>query len=119
MAGPQHGIMGAGSSPLDLPVKDQVTQEDNSSIQNAARFSKTAEFQQLKELIEAKISRWQHYVPGGSGEVMAGDAVNIKDLTNEERGYRWLAADYVISELRGIVNAYEQAAELAKNETTQ
>jgi hypothetical protein len=45
--------------------------------------------------------------------------VDINQLSNEERGYRWLAADYVITELRSIIGAYEQAAELLKDETTK
>lgn len=119
MAGPQNAILGANSSPLDLPRKEEQIQEDRADLQHAARFSQSTEFAQLKELIELKIDAWQKYIPGASGEILAGDRVDVKQLSNEERGYRWLAADYVITELRGLVNAYEQAAAILKDETTK
>lgn len=119
MPGPQNAILGANSSPLDLPVKEQTLNEDRADLQHAARFSQSQEFAQLKELVEAKIAAWQQYVPGPSKEILAGDRVDINQLSNEERGYRWLAADYVITELRSIIGAYEQAAELLKDETTK
>lgn len=114
-----NGIIGSNSSPLDMPAKADVQADDRKDLQHAAAFSKSVEFQQLKELIETKVAHWQQYVPGPSGEVLAGDHVDVKQLSNEERGWRWLAADSVISELRGIVAAYEQAAELLKDDTAQ
>lgn len=120
MTGSRNAIVGTSSSPLDLPVKETETlNEDKASLQSAARFSQSTEFQQLKEIIDEKIKAWQQYVPGPSKEILAGDRVDINQLSNEERGYRWLAADYVITELRGLISAYEQAAELLKDETAK
>ena len=119
MPGPVNGVLGANSSPYDLPVKEETLNEDRADPKHAARFSQSKEFAQLKELIELKIASWQEYVPGPSKEILASDRVDINQLNTEERGERWLTANAVINELRGIINAYEQAAELLKDETTE
>lgn len=76
---------------------------------NMAKFSKTKEFKKLKEVIETRIEYHRQYQPGGNGETIA-----FRDMSNDERGYRTLAADLVISELRALIEAYEQAEQVVK-----
>lgn len=103
------------TGPLNTPLGDQgidqlpqteVPQGDLSRERAMASFSKTREFEALRAAIESRIAFYQQSVPGGQ----SGD-VDVKSLPNDERGWRWLAADNVISEFRGILSAYEQAAE--------
>lgn len=119
MAGPANGILGSTSlPPTEVPVTDNPD-DGRAELKRAAAFAKSKEFAELKEIIELKINKWKVYLPGESGEVLAGDAVKMSQLQNEERGWRWLAADAVINELQGLLNAYEQAAELLNDESTK
>lgn len=101
--GPQHGIMGNDANyGLDVP-ETQAPEADLSRERNMARFSKTAEFKALKEVIEARQRYHRLYSPGSQGETP------FRDMPNEERGWRSLAADLVISELQMLIDAYETA----------
>jgi hypothetical protein len=75
-----------------------------------ARFSKTKEFDTLKEAILARQAAARKYIPMGNGQ-----SVDIRDLPNEERGWRWLAADWVITELQMIIDAYELANQVVED----
>lgn len=121
MAGPVNGIVGGTTSPLgDIPESTaQLSDESLTSARRLAAFTRTQEFKDLKEVLEAKIDRWKDYIPGASTEILAGDAVPMSQLGNAERGSRWLAADAVINELRGIINIYEQAAGLVEDENAK
>lgn len=111
MAGPQN-VPGADNAfGTDLP-RTAVPEEDLTELINAAKFSKTKEFQKLKSLLESRIEFHKKYIPGSGN-------VEIRDLPNEERGWRWLAADTVTDEFRGVISAYEQAAEIVKDETAR
>lgn len=106
--GPQNVPISDTNFGTDLPETDQSSQDLSAEI-NMAKFSKTKEFKKLKEVIEARIVFHQQYMPGGRGETIA-----FRDLNNEERGYRCLAADLVIAELRSLISAYEEAEQIIK-----
>lgn len=72
-----------------------------------ARFSQSEEFKVLKSVIEGRIDYHQRYMPGTD--------IEITKLSNEERGYMWLASSIIIDEFRSILQAYEQAAEAVKD----
>jgi hypothetical protein len=107
--GPSNGIIGDAAYGTSIP-QTEVPEQDLSREKSMAKFSKTAEFKSLQAAIEARIEHYQAYLPGNSG-------VSIQDLPNEERAWRWLAADVVIAEFKSILGAYEQAAEAVKNES--
>ena len=109
--GPQNMPGGDNAFVTELPQTD-VPKDDLSELKNAAKFSKTKEFQKLKELLESRMEYHRKYLPGNSN-------VEIKDIPNEERGWRWLAADTVIEEFTSVIGAYEQAAEVLKDETNR
>lgn len=112
--GPQNGIMGDDASfGTDIP-ETQIPVDDLSRERNMAKFSKSAEYKILKELMGSRMQHWRQFVPGGP----AGD-IAINQLPNEERGWRWLAADAIILEFQSILNAYEMANEAVKNATTE
>lgn len=111
MPGPQN-VPGADNAfGTELP-QTEVPREDLTELANAAKFSKTKEFQKLKSLLESRIEFHKKYLPGNGN-------VEIRDIPNEERGWRWLAADTIIDEFRGVIGAYEQAAEIVKDETAR
>lgn len=106
--GPQNVPISDTNFGTDLPNTTRPP-EDLSAEINMAKFSKTKEFKKLKEVIEARVTFHMKYLPGGQGETIA-----FRDLSNEERGWRTLAADLVISELRALIEAYEQAEQVVK-----
>lgn len=103
----QYGIIGDLDDPTQLPETQKDT-EDFVKLQKAARFSKTKEYQALKEHLEGRVEFYQQYLPGGEG---VGKTV-------EEIGRNWMVADAVIGEIRAILKGYDQAAELIKDELT-
>lgn len=114
-AGAQNGIVGddAGYG-LDIPEYQAEEDEALRELSKSARFSRTAEFQALKEKLASRIEYYKGYQPGGNGADIA-----IKDLSNDERGWRWLAADLVISEFSAVIKAYEMAYQQVKDESTK
>jgi len=108
MAGAQHGIV--GDDPINELPETQVPDYDLNREANMARFSKTREFQTLRDVIKGRIVFWQQYIPGPNGTAIA-----VADLPNEERGWRWLAANEIIRELQSIIDAYEQADTVVKD----
>lgn len=100
MTGPTNTPL--GDQGLDELPQTQVPQDTLQRERAMAQFSKTAEFRALKEAIENRVAFYQNYMPGTQD-------VKIVQLTNEERGYMWLAASVIIEEFRSILLAYEQA----------
>lgn len=109
--GPQHAVVG-DSAFFDMP-QSRVASKDLSREAAMARFSKSAEFQTLKDNMEQRIEYYRRYQPGGSGGDMA-----LRDMPNDERGWRTLAADLVITEFQAVLTAYELAAEAVKDNAT-
>lgn len=110
--GPQNGIMGGDANyGTDLPQTQLPPEagQDISRERNMARFSKSAEFKVLKELMQARQAYHKKYSPGSQGETA------FRDMPNDERGWRSLAADLVIEELQMIIDAYETANEVVKD----
>lgn len=103
--GPQHGIIGDENFGTDLP-ETQVPERDLTSEKNAAKFSRTKEFQVLKEHLESRIEYYQKYLP--NGRPLEEDAPSPED---------WRVANRIIGEFNAVITAYEQAAEVVKNES--
>ena len=100
MTGPSNTPL--GDQGLDTLPQTQVPEDTLRRERAMAQFSKTAEFRALKEAMESRIYFYQNYMPGTQD-------VKITQLTNEERGYMWLAASVIIEEFRSILMAYDQA----------
>lgn len=109
--GPQNGIVGDANFGTDLP-QAQVDDTAYEEVVKTARFSKTKEFEQLKEYLENRMNYYKVYMPDGVPVVGTK-----KDMA--EMGYTWLIANAVIGEFKAILDVYEQAAETVKNETTR
>lgn len=114
--GPQNGIMGNdGGYGLNLP--DTAMDEANAELADArkkARFSRTGEFQELKSKLEERMEYYKRFMPGSNGTSIA-----LMDMPNDERGWRCLAADCIITEFRAVIAAYEQAAQMVKDEQSK
>jgi hypothetical protein len=107
--GPQNVIMGDQNFGTDLP-KTEGTDDDalEESVQRAATFAKGSEYNRLKAIMQSRIDAWKMYAPGADNPVM------YRDLNNDERGWRSLVADVLISEFTSVFTAYEQAIEETK-----
>lgn len=108
--GPRHAIVGDDAVNYDLamPRTDTLTTDISREV-NMAKFSKSVEFKALKETILQRIAYHRKYSPGSQGETA------FRDMPNEERGWRSLAADLVIEELQMIITAYETANQVVND----
>lgn len=101
--GPQNAILGETYG-TDLPETEmeetQLTEE-----KNKARFSKSKEYQVLKEHIEGRIAFYQVMLPDGR-EI---------GLTTTPTPEEWMVANRVIAEFNAILNAYEQANQVVED----
>lgn len=102
--GPQHGIMGDDNFGVDLPQMD-VLDEQLADDQKKARFSKTAEFKELKDYVEGRVKFYQSVLPDGRP---------LTAVSKEDRDSMWIAANCIIGELNLIVDKYESAAQNVK-----
>jgi hypothetical protein len=105
--GPANGIIGQ-DNPVELP-QTQVPEQDLSREKQMAAFFNGQEFQIFKSVMEQRIDTYKAYLPGADGDV-----VHMDKLSNEERGWRWLAADTIIREFQSVLDAYQNAQEAVK-----
>lgn len=102
--GPANGIVGDDAFGTDLPettVPDEAVKE----VQNAAKYSKSAEFKKIKEHFQNRVDFYKAYMPDGT-------PIATKPLA-EVSAY-WVAANVIIGELENVIASYEQAAEAVK-----
>lgn len=101
----QNGIEVGGSYGTDLP-QTQVAEADLSYERNAAKFSKTKEYQALKEHLEQRILYYQTFLPNGT--IVTGTDV-------AQLGQNWLVASAIIAEFNAVLGAYEQARQAVED----
>ena len=94
----QNGIVGDNMG-MDLP-QTQVPKKDLSVEKNMAKFSKTKEYEALKEHLESRIGFYQGFLPDGR-------PINSQVPTAEQ----WAIANAIIGEFRAVIDVYESAAE--------
>ena len=112
MAGPQNAIIGDDANyGTDIPEYQAENDAAFAEMKKTAQFSRTTEFKALKKKLESRIEYYRRYQPGGSGSDIA-----LRDMANEERGWRCLVSDIVISEFEAVIAAYELAYEAVKDE---
>lgn len=97
---PQNGIVGDSSS-IDLPQAN-IPQDSLMEEKRMANFTKTPEFQRIKDHCENKIKFYQAYLPDGRPVA----SVPKKDLEA-----MWIAANVVIGEFQSLIDLYHTAAE--------
>lgn len=104
--GPQNMPMG-NEFGTDIP-ETQVDDTSRAEIANAAKFSKSKEFQALKTHLGERIKFYQTYLPDGRP---------VQSITDEaEQGRMWITANAIIGEFEAVISAYEQAAKLIADE---
>lgn len=108
--GAQNGIVGdEGNYGTDLPVS-QSDDEAWNELQKTAKFSKTAEFKELKAHFKRRIAFYKKNLPGGQP---------VKDVDPAVVGPMWIAANTIIDEFEAVISVYEQAAQAVKDENTR
>lgn len=106
--GPQNGIMGE-DSPTELPDR-QIDESQLAAMAKTARFSKTAEYKELKEHLEGRIDFYQKYLPDGR-------AIGAQD-DMDKMAKMWVVANVLIGEFKAVIDAYEGAAQYVKDATS-
>lgn len=112
MAGPQNGLLGDSGMEIDIP---QMAPEDDASfeeLKKTAKFSRTAEFKELKTYLQTRMDFYKTYLPDGR-------AVGGAPLDFVEMGQMWVSSNVIIGEMQMIIDAYESAAKAVKDATTE
>lgn len=107
--GPQNAVVGNDSYGTEMP-QTQTPENAMAEISKAAKFSKTREFQELKDYLQAKIKFYQSNLPGGTPIVHVDPAIV---------GSSWTAADTIVREFQAIIDVYENAAQQLKDESAR
>lgn len=105
--GAQNVIVGDEDFGTSLP-ETRVDETQLNIIKNLAKFSKTREFQKLKEHLESRIKFYQSNLPDGRP---------ISDIDLDQMGTAWSISNAVIGEMQAIIDVYEGSAEEVKNAT--
>jgi hypothetical protein len=106
MNGPANIIIG-DNQPTELPQM-VVSDEDLQEERLMAKFSRTSEFKRLKAHLEDRIAFYQTYLPDGR---------QLSDVDRMELGSKWMVANTIIAEFKGIIDAYERANEIVKEKS--
>lgn len=104
MSGPANAVVGELDEPTNIPQsvipEDQLTEE-----KKLAKYSKTAEFERLRQYMESRIQFYQTFLPDGR-------SLTAMEGTDSEIARNWKVANIVISELQAILNDYQRAEEI-------
>lgn len=100
----KYGIVGDNFG-TDLP-QTEVDHTELTQEMRAAKYSKSAEFQKLREHLESRIDFYQKFLPDGRP---------ITDVTTEERAHMWVAANAIIAEITAVMNYYDSAREVVED----
>lgn len=104
---PSNGLIG-DAQPIQLPqMPEDQQQEALLELRKKAKYSRSKEFAELRENMEARIKFYQSFLPGGTP---------IVHIEEKERGKYWAVADLVIAELQQVIDGYQNAESLLKDE---
>jgi hypothetical protein len=106
--GPQNVPMGDISDISTLP-STQLPPELLLEEKQLARFSKTREFKKLKDYLEGRITFFQNNFPDGTPIAKETDHQKIVDY--------WRATNIVVGEFKALLDVYENANQVVKDES--
>lgn len=101
--GPQNGIIG-DSLGVDLPQKP-VDEQALNELKHKAKYSRSAEFKELKEKAQIRIEFYQKFLPSGQP---------IGTATPEEMKGKWELANLLIAEFKQLFDEYDGAEVILK-----
>lgn len=105
----QNAIIGDNDYGTSLP--ETTIDTDSLAIEKkAAKFSRTAEYKRLKEHMDARVKFYQTFLPDGRA-IITG--------SKDEQIAAWDRANCVIAEFTEIMNFYETAQEMVKEDATK
>ena len=90
---PQNAMIGDQS--YDLPVT-QIDEEQLTIEKNMSKFSKSIEYQKLKEHLEQRIQYYKTFLPNGE---------SVLTKTMSELGQQWVIANAITAEFKAFCDA--------------
>ena len=100
----EHGIVG-DAHVTELP-ETEVLVEELAEEKKMARYSRSKEFERLRDYMEGRIQFFQRHLP--DGRPIAG-AVDEDLISN------WKAANIVIGEFKSVLTEYDNARDAVEN----
>lgn len=105
--GPNNAVIGDVQPPQLPQMPEDQREEGLLELKKKAKYSRSKEFAELREKIEARIKFYQSFLPGG---------IPVVNIDEKERGKYWAVADLVIAELQQVIDSYQSADDLLKEE---
>ncbi len=104
---PSNGLIGDATG-TELPqMADTQHEEALNELKKKAKYSRSKEFAELRANMESRIEFYQQYLPTGNP---------VAALSTEEAGKYFVIANLVIAELKQVIDGYQSAADLLKEE---
>lgn len=100
----QNAIIGDEDFGTNIPQTD-VSDEALKLEKNLAKFSKSKEFEALRNHFEERIKYYQQTLPDGR---------NMEDRTRIPTPEEWVIANTVIAEFKAVLDTYDNAAQVVK-----
>jgi len=102
---PTSGLIGDIQG-TELPTAPVAQQEEAiNELKRKAKYSRSKEFAELREKMEARIEFYKQYLPDGTPAAMLNPA---------EASRNWALANVVIAELQQVIDMYQNADEELK-----
>jgi hypothetical protein len=94
-------MMGDLSQMTSLPEKTQSHQEEAvAEIKRKAKYSRSKEFQDLRNMMESRIEFYKQFLPDGTPIALG---------TEKQIARNWPIANIVIAELSQVIEMYDNA----------
>lgn len=100
---PDNGLIGDISA-TELPEKP-VDNDAINEIRKKAKYSRSKEFQELKENMMQRIEFYTKYLPNGTP---------VATLSQTDASRNWPLANIIIAELQQVIDGYANAEEESK-----
>ena len=96
-----NGLMGDMSQMTSLPRTPETQKEEALlELKKKAKYSRSKEFNELKEMMEARIEFYKSFLPDGTPIALG---------TEKQVSRNWPIANIVIAELQQVIDMYENA----------
>lgn len=102
---PDNAIIGDAQG-IDLP-QALVNEQDLTKEKNMAKYSKSKEFQDIREYWEGRISFFQTFLPNGTEARFV--------VPDEKVAQQWVLASNIIVEIKAFLSQYDNAREIVEN----
>lgn len=102
-----NGLVGDGNYGTDIPQSQTPDEKDLSEEKKIAKYSKSKEFQRIKEYMQGRIDFYQKFLPTG------------EDVSSSVKPEDWVIANTLIKEFTVFTKSYDTIAQAVEDQEKQ